>query len=114
MRSTVDGFLCFTKIRNSFFRCDGAIFHHHLHKVNQSLHDGDEGLSLLSILICNDKTNSTVLQIHPVFMKEFYCVLCTCVKALEQSVEVGEVLKVLQSVLRVEFIPVISVTHSVP
>lgn len=40
-----------TQIRDPFLWGDGAIFDHHLHKVNQGLHDSDQSLTLLSILL---------------------------------------------------------------
>lgn len=39
-----------TQIGHSLLWRDGAVLHHHLHKVNQCLHDGDQCLSLLDIL----------------------------------------------------------------
>lgn len=58
-RQTVVVFvLCLTQIGHSLLRRDGAVLHHHLHKVDQRLHDGDQCLSLLRVLVCNSKPES--------------------------------------------------------
>jgi len=47
--------LCLTQIGHALLWRDGAVLHHHLHKVDKRLHDGDQCLSLLGVLICNGK-----------------------------------------------------------
>lgn len=47
--------LCLTQVGDTLLWCDGAVLHHHLHKVDQRLHDGDQRLSLLSVLICDSE-----------------------------------------------------------